>query len=102
MVRKLGIEVKAVFDPTGYAPKVDQKSMAPRLDSLEGKTIYMVDPHFDDSGLFLEQLRVKFAQYLPTVTTKMIQMNTVYHHDDPETWKEIQANADAAIIGVGH
>ena len=30
------------------------------------------------------------------------QLNNVYSKDDPQTWEEIQANGDAAIIGVGH
>ena len=91
-----------VLDPMGYPPKVEQKQMAPRLDGLDGKTVYFVDPHFDDSGVFLRQLEVAFNQRLPNVNTKFVQLNRVYGHDDPETWAKIQADGDAAIIGVGH
>ena len=92
----------SVYNPMGYPPKVTLKGMAPRLEGLDGKTIYIIDPRFDDSGLFMEQLQDVFARRLPNVTTRIVQMSNVYHHDDPKTWEEVQANADAAIIGVGH
>ena len=92
----------SVLSPLGFPPKVNLKKMAPRLEGLEGKTVYLVDPRFDDSGLFMTQLQKVFAQRLPGVTTRIVQLNNVYHHDDPQTWEEIRAHGDAAIIGVGH
>ena len=92
----------SVMSPLGYPPKITIKPMAPRLEGLDGKTIYLVDPRFDDSGLFMEQLQRVMAQRLPGTKTKLIQMNNIYSRDDPKTWEEIQANGDAAIIGVGH
>jgi len=76
--------------------------MAPRLSTLDGKTIYLIDPHFDDSGLFMEQLQTVMARHLPSVKTRIVRKNGVYTQDDPATWDEIKANGDAAIIGVGH
>jgi hypothetical protein len=92
----------SVMSPLGYPPKVTIKPMAPRLEGLDGKTIYLVDPRFDDSGLFMEQLQKVMAARLPGTRTKIVQMNNIYSRDDPKTWEEIQANGDAAIIGVGH
>ena len=76
--------------------------MAPRLDSLDGKTVYLVDPRFDDSGLFLRQVQDWFADHMPSVKTKLVEMSSVYTKDDPKTWEMIKANGDGAIIGVGH
>ena len=92
----------SVMSPLGYPPKVTIKPMAPRLEGLDGKTIYLVDPRFDDSGLFMEQLQKVMTERLPNTKTKLIQLNNVYSKDDPLTWEEIRANGDAAIIGVGH
>ena len=92
----------SVMSPLGYPPKITIKPMAPRLEGLDGKTIYLVDPRFDDSGLFMEQLQKVMAARLPGTRTKIVQMNNIYSRDDPKTWEEIQANGDAAIIGVGH
>ena len=95
-------EKLTVLNPLGYPPKVTLKPMAPRLEGLDGKTVYLVDPRFDDSGLFMEQLQRVFAKRMPSVKTRLIQLNNVYSKDDPQTWEEIQAHGDAAIIGVGH
>jgi hypothetical protein len=92
----------SVLNPVGYPPKITAKALAPRLDSLDGKTVYLVDPRFDDSGLFLRQLQNWFADNMPTVKTKFIEMNNVYTKDDPVTWEKIKADGDAAIVGVGH
>ena len=91
-----------VFNPTGYPPKVTAKAMAPRLDRLEGKTVYLVDARFDDSEILLRQVQAWFAEHMPSVTTKFVQLSSVYTRDDPTTWAEIKAHGDAAIIGVGH
>jgi hypothetical protein len=39
---------------------------------------------------------------MPSVTTKIVEMSSVYTKDDPKTWEMIQADGDGAIIGVGH
>ena len=96
------MEKLSVLNPVGYPPKITPKALAPRLDSLDGKTVYLVDPRFDDSGLFLRQLQSWFADNMPTVKTKFIEMNNVYTKDDPVTWEKIKADGDGAIVGVGH
>jgi hypothetical protein len=92
----------SVLNPAGYPPKITSKPMAPRLGNLDGKTIYLVDPRFDDSGLFLRQVQNWFAEHLPSVKTKLVEMSSVYTKDDPKTWELIKADGDAAIVGVGH
>ena len=91
-----------VLNPQGFPPRVSPKDMAPRLDTLEGKTVYLVDCRFDDADLFLQQMQAWFAEHLPGVRTQLIQLSSVYTRDDPETWQTIKANGDAAIVGVGH
>jgi hypothetical protein len=95
-------EKLSVLNPMGFPPKVTHKEMAPRLNSLEGKTIYIVDARFDDSDVMLKQVQAWFADNMPGVNTKFVQLSSVYTKDDPKTWEEIKANGDAAIIGVGH
>lgn len=95
-------EKLSVLNPMGYPPKITPKAMAPRLDSLDGKTVYLVDPRFDDSGLFLRQMQNWFAERMPSVQTRLVEMSNVYTKDDPKTWEVIRADGDAAIIGVGH
>jgi hypothetical protein len=91
-----------VLSPVGYPPKITRKTAAPRLESLEGKTIYLVDCRFDDSIELLKQVQAWFAEHIPGVKTRIISLSATYQHDDPKTWEEIKHNGDAAIVGVGH
>jgi hypothetical protein len=91
-----------VLNPTGYPPKITRKTAAPRLESIDGKTIYLVDCRFDDSIELLKQVQAWFAEHMPGVKTRIVSLSATYQHDDPKTWEEIKAHGDAAIVGVGH
>ena len=89
-----------VHDPRGYPPKVLGKRLAPRLTSVEGRTIYLVDCLFDNSDVFTEQLRQWFAGHLPGVNVRTIQPNKTWS-DDEDMRARIAADGDAAVLGVG-
>jgi hypothetical protein len=91
-----------VLNPMGYPPKITRKTAAPRLESIDGKTIYLVDCRFDDSIELLKQVQAWFAEHMPGVETRIISLSATYQHDDPKTWEEIKTHGDAAIVGVGH
>jgi hypothetical protein len=91
-----------VWNPMGYPPTVTHKPLAPRLETLDGKTVYLVDCRFDDADIFLKQVQAWFAEHMPGVHTVFKPISSVYTRDDPATWEEIKAKGDAAIIGVGH
>ena len=91
-----------VHNPMGYPPRVTPKDMAPRLETLEGKRVFLVDCRFDDADIFLNQMRNWFQDHMPGVTAEVIRLSSVYTRDDPQTWEYIKANGDAAIVGVGH
>jgi hypothetical protein len=95
-------EMITVLNPVGYPPKVKGKTAAPRLDNLDGKTIYLVDCRFDDSIELLKQVQAWFARHMPSVKTRIVSLSATYQKDDPKTWQEIKVNGDAAILGVGH
>ena len=89
-----------VHDPRGYAPKVTGKQLAPRLPSLDGKIVYLVDCLFDNSAAFIEELRKCFAINLPKVETRIIRPRESWV-DDPDMRAKIAADGSAAILGVG-
>jgi len=91
-----------VLDPTGFPPAITARALAPRLPALDGRTVYLVDCRFDDSGLLLEQVQAWFAEHMPGVRTVLKPISSVYLVDDPATWDEIRARGHAAILGVGH
>ena len=94
--------LQTVLDPLGTP--VDTKtylSMAPRLDTLEGKTIYLVDVGFAGGYEFLEQLRDWFSRHVPQTRTVLKHKPGNMFMDAPEFWDEIQREAQAVIFGVG-
>ena len=91
-----------VLDPRGTPPKVTGKTPAPRLDALDGRTIFLVDSRFDDSVELLKQIAAWFGTHMPSVTTRIVQMASTYAKDDPGLWERIRDEGDAAIVGVGH
>ena len=93
-------ELLSVHDPRGYPPKVTGKRLAPRLQSLDGKVVYLVDCLFDNSATFMEQLRQWFAAHLPAVKTETITPRESWV-DDADMRKKIAADGDAAVLGVG-
>jgi hypothetical protein len=89
-----------VHDPRGYPPKVTGKRLANRPQSLEGKTLYLVDCLFDNSETFMVELRRWFAEHMPGVDTRMIKPRESWV-DDPAMREKIAADGHAAVFGVG-
>ena len=89
-----------VHDPSGYAPKVAGKRLAPRLRSLDGKVVYLIDCLFDNSAVFMAQLQGWFAANLPAVETRIIRPRESWV-DDAEMRAKIASEGSAAILGVG-
>lgn len=89
-----------VHDPRGYPPKIVGKRLANRLETLDGKVVYLVDCLFENSDNFVEQLRQWFAAHLPSVITRIIRPR-VAMMDDADMRATIAAQGNAAIIGVG-
>ena len=77
--------------------------LAPRLDKLEGKTIYLVDMNYEGFGrtAVLYEIKDWFAKNMPSVKTIIKLKGGSYIADDPALWKEIAANkGDGVILGV--
>jgi hypothetical protein len=77
-------------------------SMAPRLDSLNGRIVYLVNQGFGGSDRFMDQLQAWFAANMPTV--KIVQRRKtgfIFRDDTTDLWKEIKEKGDAVIMGVG-
>ncbi len=77
--------------------------LAPRLDTLEGKTIYLVDMNYEGFRLtpVLEEMQSWFAENMPSAKTILKLKGGSYISDDPALWKEIASNGgDGVILGV--
>ena len=92
----------SVFIPADPSEKhSENKTPAPRLDTLEGKTVYLVDGRFGGSYEFLIQMKNWFADNMPDVKTVLKRKSNNMFMDEPELWAEIKEKGDAMILGVG-
>lgn len=93
-----------ILNPAVTTRLADRVPLAPRLDTLEGKTIYLVDDNWGgmgENGILHEEMQAWFAKHMPGVkiVRKIKEGNFVT--DDPALWKEIADNkGDGVILGV--
>jgi hypothetical protein len=87
--------------PPGMVPPTPLSSFAGRLDTLENKTLYMVDIGFGGGYNFMLQLQKWFASNMPSVTTVVRRKpGGVFADDRKELWEEVKAKGDAVVLGV--
>jgi hypothetical protein len=89
-------------NPRGVPPPITLIPMAPRLDTLDNKTIYLVDTGFHGSDALLQQVQAWFGRNMPSVTTVFRRKAGPYAEDDPKLWAEIKEKGNAVIMAVGH
>ena len=97
-------ELITVLNPAATAKYVDRIPLAPRLDSLEGKTLYMLDINWGGPKAaysVFEQMKLWFAEHMPSVKVVIKRKRGSYMVPDDATWKEVKDNGgDAAIVGI--
>lgn len=89
-----------VLNPEGYPPKVSARGMAPSLDELNGRKVFLIDVGFANSDNFIAQLHGWFEEHRPGIRTEVVRWRD-QHQPDPELCERVAAEGDAAIIGVG-
>jgi hypothetical protein len=98
LAQPTGEPMMKALHPAGYLPQVDLVPLAPRLPSVEGKTIYLItlasprDPA-------IASLASKVAEALTKRNAKVVQKKkeTTYSSDDKPLWDEVQKNASAFV-----
>ena len=97
----------SVMSPVGRVtrpggPLVPLRSPASRLDTLENKTVYLVDTGFGGSYRFMQELQRWFQNNMPSVTTlRKRKTGGGFMDDSADLWEEIKARGQAVVIGVG-
>ena len=92
-----------VLNPTPPNRMVDRVPLTPRLDTLEGKTIFLVDIGWGGpqaAPSIYAEMKAWFAQNMPSVKVEVRQIKGSYMQDQPELWKEISEKGHAAMIGI--
>jgi hypothetical protein len=90
------------LNPKGMPPTIQLIPMAPRLDTLDGKTIYLVSDGFAGADRFLNQIAIWFSKNMPSVKTVYRLKAGGLAGDDPALWAEIKAKGNAMIMAYGH
>lgn len=91
-----------VLNPIGNPPPIERRAMAARPASLAGKKIYLVDVTFNGGDLFLNEMKKWIEANIPDVTPIYRAKKGAYANDDPELWREIQAEGGLMIMAIGH
>lgn len=92
-----------VLNPTPPNRMVDRVPLTPRLDTLEGKTIFLVDIGWggpEAAPSIYKEMKAWFEQNMPSVKVEVRGIKGSYMQDQPELWKEISEKGDAAMIGI--
>jgi len=90
----------SVLSPVGFPPKVIAKGLAPSLDSLDGRLLFLVDVGFENSDHLMVQVQRWLAEHRPELRTAIVRWRN-QHEPDPELSARIKAEGDAALLGVG-
>ena len=92
-----------VMNPAVSEKLAERVPLAPRLDTLEGKTVYLVDMNYEGFGpaAVIEEMQRRLASNIPGVKAIYKLKSGSYVSDDPALWKEIAANkGNAVVLGI--
>ncbi len=89
----------------GPPPGMPEPKPAPggvkRPQTLENKTVYLVDTGFGGSYNFMLQLQKWFKEHMPSVTTvRKRKPGNVFMDDNNSLWEEIKEKGNAVVLGV--
>ena len=94
-----------VLNPALSRQMAERVPLAPRTDTLEGKTIYLVDMQWGgpQAGYSVfEEMKKWFAGNMPSVDVVLTRTRNGWMGDDPELRKEIEEKGAAGVVvGIG-
>jgi hypothetical protein len=91
----------SVLNPLGAAPPIHMIPMASRLETLKGKTIYIVDMNFPRTQQFFEEMQKLLASRFTETRFELRIKKGTYFNNDPDLWAEIKEKGDGVIMGIG-
>ena len=97
----MGVVLDPYRQPTQSADSMKGELMAPRLDTLDGKVLYIVETGFHGAKDFMNLVEKWFNKNMPEVKTIQKSTQGMIFTDDPALWAEIEKKGDAVILGVG-
>ncbi len=93
-----------VLNPAISSRMVERVPLAPRIDTLEGKTVYLVDLQWGGPKAaysVFEEMEVWFSRNMPSVKTEIRRSSGGSFGDDPALREEIiSKKAGGVVIGI--
>ena len=94
-----------VLNPAISSKMTERIPLAPRTDTLEGKTIYLVDLQWGGPKAaysVFEEMKDWFSRNMPSVNVEIRRASSGWMGDDAALRNEIIANkAGGVVIGIG-
>ena len=93
-----------VLNPMGTPPPITLISQAPRLKTLDGKTIYFINTGFIGTDRLMSVMMDWFKANYPktSLVYKDNKSGAGLAEVSKALWTEISEKGDAAIVGLGH
>ena len=92
-----------VLSPMGQPPPLQIMPLAPRLNTLDGKTVYLVNDGYLSTDILLGEMLAWFKANMPKVNAiYKVKGGGSFTAEDPKLWAEIKEKADAVVMGMGH
>lgn len=93
-----------VLNPMGTPPPITLRPQAPRLTTLEGKTIYFINTGYIGTDRLMTVMTDWFKANYPktNIVYKDNQSGAGLSSVSKELWAELEQKADATIVGLGH
>jgi len=97
------VEKITVLSPMGKPPALEIKPLAPRLNTLDGKTVYLVNDGYLSTDILLQAMQDWFHANMPKVNVVYrVKGGQGFTAEDPKLWAELKEKANAVVMGMGH
>jgi hypothetical protein len=91
-----------VLNPMGTPPPITLIPQAPRLDTLDGKTIYLINTGYIGTDRFMDEAAKWFKANYPKTNIVIKGSGAGVAALSKAMWTEVSEKGDAAIVGLGH
>jgi hypothetical protein len=91
-----------VLNPMGTPPPITLIPQAPRLDTLDGKTLYLINTGYIGTDRFMDEAAKWFKANYPKTNIVIKGSGAGVAALSKAMWTEVAEKGDAAIVGLGH
>jgi hypothetical protein len=93
-----------VYNPMGTPPPITLVPQAPRLSTLDGKTLYFLNTGYIGTDRLMAEMMDWFKANYPNtnIVYKDNKAGVALAEISKTLWAEIEQKGDAAIVGLGH